>query len=49
MLLQLAGMPLIRLLPKESVFEIPSLKGTAIQIVKTNITDNEGNVVKVIG
>ncbi|MBN3527243.1 suppressor of fused domain protein [Paenibacillus apiarius] len=38
-----------RLLPKESIFEIPSLKGIAIQIVKTNITDNEGNVVKVIG
>lgn len=38
-----------QLLPKESSFEIPSLKGIAINIVKTNITDSEGNVVKVIG
>lgn len=38
-----------KLLPKESIYEIPSLKGIAIQIVKTNITDTEGNVVKVIG
>ncbi|MGG4442617.1 suppressor of fused domain protein [Brevibacillus fortis] len=38
-----------QLLPKESSFDIPSLKGIAISIVKTNITDSEGNVVKVIG
>ncbi|WP_103104310.1 suppressor of fused domain protein [Brevibacillus reuszeri] len=38
-----------KLLPKESKFEIPSLAGTAFHIVKTNITDNEGNVVQVIG
>ncbi|EON70719.1 suppressor of fused domain protein [Lysinibacillus sphaericus] len=38
-----------RLLPKEDVFEISTLKGITIQIIKTNITDNEGNVVKVIG
>lgn len=37
------------LLPKESVIEIPSLKGITIQIIKTNITDSEGNIVKVIG
>lgn len=38
-----------QLIPKESSFEIPSMKGIAINIVKTNITDSEGNVVKVIG
>lgn len=38
-----------RLIPKESKFEVPSLQGVAFQIVKTNITDTEGNVVKVIG
>ncbi len=37
------------LMPKESVLEIPSLQGTVIRIVKTNIKDSEGNVVEVIG
>nr|BCJ78221.1 putative suppressor of fused protein [Niallia circulans] len=37
------------LVPKESVFEVPSLPGTQIRIVKTNIKDGEGNVVEVIG
>ncbi|MEG0450530.1 MAG: suppressor of fused domain protein [Lysinibacillus sp.] len=38
-----------KLLPVESKFEISTLKGIVIQIAKTNITDNEGNIVKVIG
>lgn len=38
-----------KLQPKESSFEISSLPGTVIHIVKTNITDRDGNVVKVIG
>ncbi|MCJ8014821.1 suppressor of fused domain protein [Paenibacillus sp. KQZ6P-2] len=37
------------LLPKESTFELTSLKGTAIRIVQTHIKDNEGNVVETIG
>ncbi|MGG4496074.1 suppressor of fused domain protein [Brevibacillus reuszeri] len=37
------------LLPKESKFEIAGLAGISIQILKTNITDSDGNVVKVIG
>ncbi len=37
------------LLPREIIFEVSSLQGIAIQIVKTNIKDNEGNVVKTIG
>ncbi|MFB0840692.1 suppressor of fused domain protein [Paenibacillus oleatilyticus] len=38
-----------KLLPKESVIELSALPGIAIQIVKTHIKDNEGNVVEVIG
>ncbi|WP_062107582.1 hypothetical protein [Bacillus niameyensis] len=38
-----------RLHPKESEFVIPSLKDVSFQIVKTNITDQDGNIVKVIG
>lgn len=37
------------LAPKESVVPLPSVKGAAIQIVKTQIKDSDGNVVKVIG
>ncbi|GIP27001.1 hypothetical protein J23TS9_21310 [Paenibacillus sp. J23TS9] len=37
------------LLPRESIFEVSSLQGIAIQIVKTSIKDHEGNVVKTIG
>ncbi|OZB98286.1 suppressor of fused domain protein [Paenibacillus sp. XY044] len=37
------------LAPKESVVPLPAVKGAAIQIVKTQIKDSEGNVVKVIG
>ncbi|MEH6945013.1 suppressor of fused domain protein [Bacillus sp. JJ722] len=37
------------LLPKETVIKIPSIQGLIIQIIKTNITDSEGNVVKIIG
>ncbi|GAA4876925.1 hypothetical protein GCM10023310_65930 [Paenibacillus vulneris] len=38
-----------RLQPKESTLELASMQGTVIEIVKTNITDHEGNVVKTIG
>ncbi len=38
-----------KLLPKESIIEVSALPGIAIQIVQTQIKDNEGNVVEVIG
>lgn len=37
------------LLPKESTFKITALKGTEVQIVKTHIKDQDGNVVETIG
>jgi len=37
------------LLPKENTIELPALKNIAIQIVKTHIKDQDGNVVETIG
>ncbi|WP_410771461.1 suppressor of fused domain protein [Fontibacillus sp. BL9] len=38
-----------KLIPKESRFELTSLRGVAVHILKTHITDQEGNVVHTIG
>jgi len=38
-----------RLQPQEGIFDFPSISGTAIRIDKTEIKDNEGNVVEIIG
>jgi len=38
-----------RLQPQESMFDFPSLEGTVVQIDKTEIKDNDGNVVEIIG
>ena len=35
--------------PSEMTFEIPSLPGLLIRIVRTEITDQEGRVVETIG
>ncbi|GIO65921.1 suppressor of fused domain protein [Paenibacillus cookii] len=37
------------LLPKENMIELPALKNIAIQILKTHIKDQDGNVVETIG
>lgn len=38
-----------KLLPKAGAFEVASLPGAVIEVVKTHIKDNEGNVVETIG
>lgn len=38
-----------KLIPKEGRFDLISLKGVAVQILKTHITDQDGNVAHTIG
>ncbi|MNF11149.1 hypothetical protein D3C80_2122980 [compost metagenome] len=35
--------------PVMSTFELPEIKGVSFQIVKTEIKDQDGNVIKTIG